>query len=91
MATIDITRRHHLGRERARKIVEQIAQDMVRKYGVHTHWEDDALLVQRSGVEGRIEVGDDSVHMHAQLGMMAGMLKGTIEREVQQQFDRYFA
>lgn len=91
MAAIDITRPHGLGRERAREIVERIAQDLVRRYGVRTRWEGDTLLVGRSGIEGRIEVGEDSVRMHAQLGLMAGMLKGTIEQEIRKQFDQYFA
>lgn len=90
MPTIDITRRHDLGRERARGIVERIAQDLIRRYAVETRWEGDALLVGRSGIEGRIEVGEDSVRMHARLGLMTGMLKGTIEQEIQKQFERHF-
>lgn len=91
MATIDITRRQGLGRERAREIVERIGQDLVRRYAVQTQWQGDTLLVRRGGIEGRIEVGDDSVRMHARLGLMAGMLKGTIENEVQRQFDLHFS
>lgn len=91
MAIIDVTRQHGLGRERAREIVGRIAQDLVRRYAVQTRWQGDTLLVGRNGIEGRIEVGDDSVRMHAQLGLLAGMLKGTIEQEIQKQFDQYFA
>lgn len=91
MATIDMTRGHGLGRERAREIVERIAQDLVRRYAVQTQWEGDTLLVKRSGIEGRIEVGEDTVRMHARLGLMAGMLKGAIEDEVREQFDRHFS
>ncbi|MGN6314443.1 MAG: polyhydroxyalkanoic acid system family protein [Rhodanobacteraceae bacterium] len=90
MPTIDITRQHGLGRERARGIVERIAQDLIRRYAVETGWEGDTLLVRRSGIEGRIEVGEGSVRMHARLGLMAGMLKGTIEHEIQRQFDQHF-
>lgn len=91
MASIDITRRHGLGRERARQVVERIAQDLIRRYAVQTQWLGDTLLVRRNGIEGRIEVGEDSVRMHAQLGLVVGMLKGTIEQEVQRQFDRHFS
>ncbi|HEX6612767.1 MAG TPA: polyhydroxyalkanoic acid system family protein [Rhodanobacteraceae bacterium] len=90
MATIDITRGHGLGRERAREIVERIAQDLIRRYAVQTQWEGDTLLVKRSGIEGRIEVGEDRVRMHARLGLMVGMLKGTIEDAVRRQFEQYF-
>lgn len=91
MASIDITRRHGLGRERARQVVERIAQDLIRRYAVQTQWHGDTLLVRRNGIEGRIEVGEDSVRMHAQLGLVVGMLKGTIEQEVQRQFERHFS
>ncbi|HET9836546.1 MAG TPA: polyhydroxyalkanoic acid system family protein [Rhodanobacteraceae bacterium] len=90
MARIDITRRHGLGHERARAIVDRIGQDLIRRYAVQTQWQGDTLLVRRGGIEGRIEVGDDSVRMHARLGLMVGMLKGTIEQEIQRQFDQYF-
>lgn len=90
MATIDITRRHGLDRGRAREIVEQIGQDLIRRYGVQTQWQGDTLMVRRGGIEGRIEVGDEDVRMRAQLGMMVGMLKATIEQEVGKQFERHF-
>jgi len=90
MATIDMTRRHALGPERAREIVSEIGAELVRRYGVQTRWQGDTLLVRRGGIEGRIEVGDDNVRMQAQLGVMIGMLKGTIEQEIQKQFERHF-
>ena len=90
MATIDMTRRHALGHERAREIVSEIGAELVRRYGVQTRWQGNALLVRRGGIEGRIEVGDDNVRMHAQLGVVVGMLKGTIEQEIQKQFERHF-
>ena len=90
MATIDMTRRHALGPERAREIVSEIGAELVRRYGVQTQWQGNTLLVRRGGIEGRIEVGDDNVRMQAQLGVMIGMLKGTIEQEIQKQFERHF-
>ncbi|HET6914125.1 MAG TPA: polyhydroxyalkanoic acid system family protein [Rhodanobacteraceae bacterium] len=90
MAIIDVTKRHDLGRERAREIVSGIGADLVRRYGVQTEWQGDTLLVRRAGIEGRIEVGEENVRMHARLGMMVGMLKGTIEQEIQKQFEKHF-
>lgn len=90
MAIIDVTKRHDLGRERAREIVDGIGADLIRRYGVQTRWQGDTLVVRRAGIEGRIEIGDEHVRMHARLGVMAGMLKGTIEQEIQKQFERHF-
>lgn len=90
MAIIDVTRQHDLGRERAREIVDGIGADLVRRYGVQTRWQGDTLVVQRAGIEGRIEVGEENVRMQARLGMVVGMLKDTIEQEIQKQFERHF-
>lgn len=90
MATIDMIRNHSLGRERARVIVERIADTMQRKYAFASTWQGDTLNIRRSGVEGYIEVSENAVRMQARLGVMAGLLKGTIEQEIQRQFDEYF-
>lgn len=90
MATIDMIRNHTFGRERARVVVERIADTMQRKYAFESTWEGDTLNIRRSGVEGHIEVGENAVRMQARLGVMAGMLKGVIEQEIQRQFDEHF-
>ncbi|MFC4729293.1 polyhydroxyalkanoic acid system family protein [Coralloluteibacterium thermophilus] len=87
MSKIDIQRNHSLGRAQARSAVEQIAARMAEKFGVDTAWDGDVLGFSRSGVDGRIVVGDSDVRVTAQLGMMLGMLKGTIEQEIERVLD----
>lgn len=91
MSSIDISRRHDLGMERARAIIERVAAAVSRKFSVDCVWEGNTLRIRRNGVDGRIDVSADSVRVHVQLGMMASMFKGTIEDEIRHQLDEHLA
>lgn len=90
MANIDILRKHRLGRVRARVVVEQIVDELSQRFSLHGDWQDDRFLIRRRGVDGEISVDEDEVRVRARLGMMYGMLKGTIEDEIRRQLDRHF-
>lgn len=90
MPSIDIQRPHALGLERAREVVDRIAAAMSRKFGIDSEWEGNALRIRRAGVDGRIEVADDSVRVRAQLGLMLGAFKSRIENEIRHQLDENF-
>lgn len=90
MSSIDLQRPHTLGLQRAREIVDGVAAAMQRKFGIHSQWEGDALRIQRSGMDGRIEVSADNVRVHARLGLMLGAFKGRIEEEIAHQLDEHF-
>ena len=90
MANIDITRRHQLGSERARAIVQEIVEKLSQRFSLHGTWQGDRFLIRRGGVDGEIAVSEDDVRVRARLGLMYGMLKGTIEDEIRRQLDRHF-
>jgi putative polyhydroxyalkanoate system protein len=83
MPRITVERAHSLGRQAARERAEQLAERLEREYGVARRWNGDTLELQRSGVEGRIEVGAEQVRVEVELGVllapMSGMLQGKIE------------
>ncbi len=90
MAHIDITRRHQLGRERARAVAQEIIDKLSQRLSLQGIWEGDRFLIHRSGVDGEIAVTEDEVRVRARLGLMYGMLKGTIEDEILRQLDQHF-
>ena len=75
---------------RARAMVEEIVDKLSHRFSLHGTWEGDRFLIRRSGVDGEISVGEDEVRVRARLGLMHGMLKGTIEEEIRRQLDRHF-
>jgi len=91
MANIDITRRHALDPQRARAIVDDIVSGLSARLALSGSWDGDRFLFRRNGVEGEIAVGTDEIRVHARLGMVYAMLKGTIEDEIRRQLDRHFA
>jgi len=45
------------------------------------------MAFERPGVEGEIRIGDQVVHVVAQLGFMLSMMKGPIEAEIHRYLD----
>ena len=84
MSRIHVERPHCRGREAAREKAQKLAEKLAREHGVSYEWQGDVLTFKRSGVDGRIEVGEDRVAVEVKLGLllsaMGGMLKGEIER-----------
>ena len=93
--TIDIP--HALGREEARRRIEAGLERLEHQFGggglarMEKHWLGDTLSFQAQVVgqamSGRLEVRADSVHMELDLppflAMIAGSLKGRLQREGQ--------
>jgi len=90
MPNIDIIREHRQGRERARAIVEEIVAGLSQRFSLHGAWQGDRFLIRRAGVEGEIGVTGTEVRVRARLGLMYGVLKGTVEDEIRRQLDRHF-
>lgn len=82
MASIDITHRHSLPPEAARRAVEEAVVKLGKKLGVDYRWEGDTLHFQRQGVDGRIAMAPGQVHVSATLGLLFSALKGTVESEL---------
>lgn len=87
MAQIDIQRGHRLGRERARALVDELAERLRERLEVSTAWQGDELVFQRSGVDGRISVGDELVRVQIRLGLMLTAFKPMLEAEIRRKLD----
>lgn len=82
MAGIDIRHAHSLPMAKARKSVEQVARKLAERFGVDYAWDGDALNFNGSGVDGRIDVTPEQLHVTASLGFLLSALKGPIEAEI---------
>ncbi|MGJ4730264.1 polyhydroxyalkanoic acid system family protein [Luteimonas sp. SDU101] len=82
MAGIDIRHPHSLPLDQARLSVEQVAQKLSERFEVACDWQDDTLHFSRSGVEGRIALEPNQVHVTASLGFLLSAMKGPIEAEI---------
>lgn len=82
MATIDIRHPHGLAPEQARQAVQRIAETLAERFGVEHAWDGNALMFNRSGVDGRVHLEPGAVRVTAELGFLFGAMKGTIESEI---------
>lgn len=82
MGSIHIERKHNLGREEARRAVEDVAVQMRDKLDLTYNWNGDVLQFKRSGANGRIDVAENSVTVDVDLGFGLSMFKGPIEEQI---------
>lgn len=88
MATIDISRDHQLGLEKAKAAAEGIAEKLKEKVQVDYRWQGNDLVFDRSGAKGSIVVSENNVRVQIDLGMMLRPMKGMIESKVNEYLDK---
>ncbi len=91
MPHIDIHREHGQSLEQAQDTADAIAQDLAEKFSVDYGWDGDEIHFQRSGVDGRIRVDREAIHVQARLGFLLIYLQPAIEREINRYLDEHFA
>lgn len=91
MASISITRKHSLTQKKAKDVAEKIAKDLRKRFDLDYAWHGDHIDFERPGVSGQMHVGKDNIKIDVQLGLLLGMLKPTIEREIDAQMDKLLA
>lgn len=91
MSSIDIHHPHSLSMPQAREAVDQVAKKLAERFGVDCAWDADTLKFTRSGVDGRIALQPEQLHVSADLGFMLSALKGPIESEIRRVLAERFA
>lgn len=82
MASIHISREHTLGLERARNAVERLASSLDGNLGISYRWEGDTLDFEHPDARGSIVVDEAVVTVDVKLGMMLGVFKGAVEKQI---------
>lgn len=90
MPSIDIRRKHGHSIKRAKAAVTETAAAMAKKFDIESSWSGNTLKFSRPGVDGRIRITEDEVHVTAELGFLLGMMKPAIEREIERHLDEHF-
>jgi len=82
MSGIDIRHAHSLPMDQARTAVEQVANSLVQRFDVSCDWQGDTLHFARPGVDGRIALEPQQLHVTASLGFLLSAMRGPIETEI---------
>ncbi|SEN34766.1 putative polyhydroxyalkanoic acid system protein [Pseudomonas sp. ok272] len=88
MARISVERTHGLGKQAAREKAEQLAEKLAAQYGLQPSWSGDTLNLKRSGVKGAVHVGEDSIKVDVELGLLMSAMSGTIKSEIERALDK---
>ena len=84
MATITINHPFSMSRHEVTDQLKIFAEDLSKRYQLQCQWcGEDQLTFKRSGADGDVKVGEDSLHLNLKLGMMLGMFKQSIEDDIQ--------
>jgi putative polyhydroxyalkanoate system protein len=88
MATIQIHRKHTQGREATRAAVERLAVDLRSRLQITYRWEGDSLYFERSGADGRIDIGDRDLDVRIELNFPFSAMKGMVETQIKTYLDQ---
>jgi putative polyhydroxyalkanoate system protein len=91
MAGIDIQHKHSLPIAKARKKVEEVAKKLAERFDFQYGWDGDDMNFNRSGVDGKIAVTPEQLHVTAKLGFLLSALQGTVEKEIRKVLDEKFS
>lgn len=91
MTQISVERKHTLGRDAARAKAQALVDRLSREYDLKASWDGDRVDVARSGANGSVHIGQDSIRVDLKLGMMMSMMSGTIKREIERALDKALA
>ena len=91
MTQISVERKHSLGRETARAKAEALVEKLSREYDLKATWNGDRVDVARSGANGSVHIGDDSIRVELKLGMMLSIMGASIKSEIERALDKALA
>lgn len=88
MATISVSKRHHLSHKKAKAVAERLANDLEQRFDLAWSWQGDHVHFERPGVSGTMHVGTTDIRLDVKLGLLLTPLKPAIEREIHAQLDK---
>ena len=87
MATISVSKVHHLNHAKAKGVAEKMAKDLHRKCDLACTWDGDNCHFERSGLTGKMHVGKERITLDVKLGFLLSAVAPSIERAIHEELD----
>jgi len=87
MATISVSKTHHLTHAKAMAAAEKVAKDLHRRFDLACTWDGDDCHFERSGLTGRMHVGKERITLDVKLGFLLSVVAPSIERAIHEELD----
>lgn len=92
MADISLNRQHEMDTAVLRERLQGLADWLKQKYGIRSRWQGDTCLLEGAGLKkGVVEVTPSQIKVEVNLALMAKMLKGQIQKEVDNKISKVLA
>ena len=88
LTNIYIKRTHNLDFAKAKAMVEELAKGLQHSLAASYQWDGNSLRFKRRGASGSIDVGERSVEVQVELGVVLVPVKGKIESAIHEGFNR---
>jgi putative polyhydroxyalkanoate system protein len=88
MSRISIRRTHQLSHKEARARVARVAKRLSERFGADTRWDGDDLLVEHSGLTGKVSVRKTEIVVDGRLGLTLGLFRSKAESEIEKILDK---
>lgn len=88
MATISVSKTHHLTHAKAMAAAEKVAKDLHRRFDLACTWDGDDCRFERSGLTGRMHVGKERITLDVKLGFLLSVVAPSIERAIHEELDQ---
>jgi putative polyhydroxyalkanoate system protein len=89
MSDIAFVRSHALPIEKAKALVQKVADGLAKEHGLKSEWHGNTLRFERSGVNGKIHVTDVGIHLDVSLGFLFKPFKAKFVSEIESSLDKY--
>jgi putative polyhydroxyalkanoate system protein len=90
MADISIMQQHALSLQESKEAAQKVADRMAEEYEMTTQWDGNVLIFERSGIEGRLALGDKQVQVDIVLGGFFKTFAPMIEEKIGRNIARTF-
>jgi len=76
--------------EDAQQVADKLACDLAERFSVNYGWEGDTIVFERPGVNGKINVDDQLIHVRARLAFLFSYLQPAVEKQINRYLDEHF-
>jgi putative polyhydroxyalkanoate system protein len=89
MARFKVSKPYSMSREDVRSAAQELANTLQAEYGMRYRWQGDRASFSRSGVDGELNISDDTITLSIKLGMLASAFERPLKQAIHNYLDEH--
>ncbi len=89
MAGFRVSKAYTMSKEEVREAAEELARELRQRYGLNYRWQGDAATFRRPGLDGKLNIDNDTISLSVKLGMLAAAFERPLKQAVTEYLDKY--